>query len=71
MDFVRLEHQSVVIFLTGEGNGPKVIHEWMLALCGDAALSEYEMKYWSKWFKWGKESTEDYPCPRRLMEMTT
>jgi hypothetical protein len=30
VDFVRLEQQSVIKFLTKEGRGSKVIHEWIL-----------------------------------------
>jgi hypothetical protein len=48
---MRLEHQSIIKFFTKEGNGSKVIHEWILAVYGDAAPSEYQVKYWSKQFK--------------------
>jgi hypothetical protein len=48
MDFMKLEHQSVIKFLTKEVQEPKVIHEQMLAVYGDAAPSEYQIKYWSK-----------------------
>jgi hypothetical protein len=44
MDSVRLEHQSIMKFLTKEGTGPNIIHEWMLAVYGDAAPSEYQVK---------------------------
>jgi hypothetical protein len=37
MDFVGLEHQSIIKFLTNETNGPNIIHEWMLAVYDDAA----------------------------------
>jgi len=43
----------------------------MLAVYGDAAPLEYQMKYWSKQVKWDRESTEDDPHPGRQMEVTT
>ena len=49
----------------------KVIHERMLAVYGDSALPEYQVKYWSKQFKWGRESIEEDPRPERPVEVTT
>lgn len=62
---MRLEHRYNITFLDKEGNGPKVIRERMLAVYGVAEPSEYEMKYWSKQLKWGRESIEDEPRPGR------
>lgn len=47
MDLQKLEHRSVIKFLTREGNGPKVIHERLVAVYGDSAPSEYQVKFWS------------------------
>jgi hypothetical protein len=41
MYFIRLEHQSIMKFLTREGDAPKVIHEWMMAVYSDAVPSKY------------------------------
>jgi len=51
--------------------GPKVICEQKLALYDDAALSEYQVKYWSKQFKWGRKSIKDDPHPGKLVEVTS
>jgi hypothetical protein len=43
----------------------------MLAVYGDAALSKYQVKYWSKQFKWDIESTKDDPHLGRTVEVTS
>jgi hypothetical protein len=42
-----------------------------LSVCGDAASSKYQVKYWLNHFKWGRESIEDDCCPGRPVEVTT
>lgn len=71
MDLQKLEHRSVMKFLVKEGNGPKVIHERMLAVYGDSAPSEYQVKFWCKQFKWGRQSIEDDPRTGRPADATT
>ena len=57
-----LEFRSVLKFLMKEGKKPKEIHEKMNAVCGDVSSSYYQVKFWSKQFKWGMESIEDDSC---------
>ena len=54
-----LEQRSVIKFLTKEGKKPKEILERMVAVYGESAPSYYKVKFWSKQFKWGRESIED------------
>jgi hypothetical protein len=49
--------------LTNEQKGPKVIHEQLLAVYGDAAPTEYQVKYRSKQLKQGTESAKAAPYP--------
>lgn len=70
MENLSLEHRSVIKFLTLEGNGPKAIHERLLAVYGDSSPSRYVVKYWSKQFKWGRTSVENDPRPGRPVEAT-
>jgi hypothetical protein len=56
-----LEQRSVIKFLTKEGKKPKEILERMVAVYGEYAPSYYKVKFWSKQFKWGRESIEDDP----------
>ena len=61
-----LEQRSVIKFLTKEGKKPKEILERMVTVYGESAPSYYKVKFWSKQFKWGRESIEDDPhtgCP--------
>ena len=60
---------SIRYQIPNEGNGSKV--ERMLAVYGDNAPSEYQVKYWSKQFKWGRKSIEDDPRSGRPVEVTT
>lgn len=71
MDLQKLEHRSVIKFLTKQGKGPKEIREEMLTVYGDATPSEFQVKYWSKQFKWGRDSIADDPRPGRPLEATT
>jgi len=66
-----LKQRSVIKFLTKEGNKPKEILERMVAVYGDAVLSYYKVKFWSKQFKWGRESIEDDPHTGRPVEATS
>jgi hypothetical protein len=47
--------------LTKKGNGPKVLHQKMIAVYGNAAPSLFQIKLWSEHFHWGRDSTV---CPR-------
>lgn len=71
MDQAKLEHRAVIKFLTKEGTGPKDIHSRMLAVFGDSAPSYFQVKYWSKQFKWGRKSIEDDPRSGRPVEVTS
>ena len=51
-----LEQRSVVKFLTKEGKKPKEIFESMVVVYEESSPSYYKVKFWSKQFKWGKES---------------
>jgi transposase len=65
-----LEQRSVIKFLT-KGKKPKEILECMVAVYGESAPSYYKVKFWSKQFKWGRESTEDDPHTGRPVEATS
>ena len=54
-DLVRC---TVIKFLTKEAKKPKEIHERMNAVYGDVSPSYYQVKFWSKQFKWSRESIE-------------
>ena len=56
-----LEQRSVVKFLTKEGKKPKEILERMVVVYGESTPSYYKVKFWSKQFKWGRESIKDDP----------
>lgn len=66
-----LEHRSVIKFLTKEGKKPKEIHERLVAVYGEDAPSSYKVKFWSKQFKWGRESIEDDPHTGRPVEASS
>jgi hypothetical protein len=40
----------------------------MVAVYGESAPSYYKAKFWSKQFKWGRESIEDDPHTGRPVE---
>ncbi|RZB40204.1 HTH 29 domain containing protein [Asbolus verrucosus] len=42
----------------------------MSAVYGEDGPSLYQIKFWSKQFKWGRESVEDDPRPGRPAEAT-
>ena len=65
-----LEQRSVIKFLT-KGKKPKEILERMVAVYGESAPSYYKVKFWSKQFKWGRESIEDGPQTGRPVEATS
>jgi hypothetical protein len=56
---------------TKEGKKPKEILERMVAVYGESAPSYYKVKFWSKQFKWGRESIEDDPHTGLLVEATS
>ena len=59
MNMRELELRFVIKFLTKEGKNQKKIHERMNALYCDVSPSYYQVKVWSKEFKWGRESIEE------------
>jgi transposase len=56
-----LEYRSVIKFLTKEGHQPKTIRERMVPVYGNDAPPYYTIKFWSKRFRWGRESIDDDP----------
>ena len=65
-----LEQRSVTKVLTREGKKPNEILERMVAVYGEFAPSYCKVKFWSKQFKWGRESVEDDPDTGRPVEVT-
>ena len=59
MNIRDLELCSVIKLLTKEGKKPKEIHERMNAVYDDVSRSYYQVKFWSKKFKWGRELIEN------------
>jgi len=43
----------------------------MVEVYGESAPSYYKMKFWSKQFKWRRESIEDQPHTGRPVEATS
>ena len=68
---LNLEQRSVVKFLTKEGKKPKEILERMVVVYGGSAPSYYKVKFWSKQFKWGRESIKNDPHTGRPVEATS
>ena len=66
-----LELRSVIKFLTKEGKKPKEIHERINAVYGDISPSYYQVKFWFKQFKWGRESIEDDSRSGRPVEASS
>ena len=58
MNMSDLELRSVIKFLNNEGKETKEIHESMNAVYSDVSPFYYQVKFWSKQFKWGRESIE-------------
>ena len=71
MSDLKLEHRSVMKFLSKEGSSPKNIHERMVAVYGENSPSYYQVKFWCKQFKWGRESIHDDPKCGRPLEART
>ena len=44
MSETKVEHRSVIMFLTKEGNGPKAIHERMVAVQGVSSVGVSRIK---------------------------
>ena len=66
-----LQLRSVIKFLTKEGKKPKEIHEMMSAVYGEVSLTYYQVKFYFKQFKWGRESIEDYSRSGRPVEASS
>jgi hypothetical protein len=66
-----LEQRSVVKFLTKEGKKQKEILERMVVVYEESAPSYYKVKFWSKQFKWGRESIKDDPHTGLPVEATS
>jgi len=66
-----LEQRSFTKFLTKEGKKPKEIFERMVEVYGESAPSYCKVKFWSKQFKWGRESIEGDPHTGRPVEATS
>jgi hypothetical protein len=66
-----LEQRSVIKFLSKEGKKPKEILERKVAVYGESAPSYCKVKFWSKHFKWEKESIEDDPHTVRPVEVNS
>jgi len=45
--------------------------ERMVAVYGESVPSYYKVKFWSKQFKWGRESIEDVPHTGRPVDATS
>ena len=58
-------------FLTKEGKKPKEILKRMVTVYGESAPSYYKEKFWSKQFKWGRDSIEDDPHTGHPVEVTS
>jgi len=66
-----LEQRSVIKFLTKEGKKLKEILERMVAVYGESTPSYYKVKFWSKQFKWGRESIENDPHTGSPVDVTS
>ena len=58
MNMRDLELLSMMTFLTNEEKKPKEIHERENDVYGEVSPSYYQVKFWSKQFKWGWESID-------------
>ena len=60
MNMMDLELHSMIKFLTNEWKKPKEIHERINAVYGHVLhhYYRYQIKFWSKQFKWGRETIE-------------
>lgn len=67
----KIEHRAVIKFLTKEGNTPKEILDRMTAVYGECSPSYKTIKFWSKQFKWGRNSLEDDPRTGRPISVTS
>ena len=65
MNMRNFELRSMIKFLTKE------IHEMMNAVYGDVSPSYYQAKFWSKIFKWGRESIEEDSCSDQPVESSS
>uniref|UniRef100_A0A8D2LVX9 Mos1 transposase HTH domain-containing protein n=1 Tax=Varanus komodoensis TaxID=61221 RepID=A0A8D2LVX9_VARKO len=57
----KIEHHTVIKFLTKQGKSQKIIHEEMMAVYQDSAPSLSTVQKWSSELKRGRESIEDDP----------
>ena len=66
-----LEQRSVIKFLTKEGKKPKrYLNAWWQFM-GSLPLLTTKRNFWSKQFKWRRESIEDDPHTGRPVEVTS
>ncbi|CAF2788252.1 unnamed protein product [Rotaria sp. Silwood2] len=67
MENQKLEHRSVIKFLTLEGYSPSTIYERMVVVYGDRAPSRTTVFEWVHRFKDGKLNIKDGPkCGRPI-----
>ena len=71
MDVDRIEHRSVIKFLTKEGESAKGIHNRMVAVYGDTAPKYSTVAKWAAEFKHGRDSLIDDPRSGRPSEVIT
>ena len=61
----------MIKFLIKEGKNPKEIHGRMNTVYGNVSLSYYQIKFWSKQFKWDRKSIEDDSRSGRPVEASS
>ncbi|KAF2890828.1 hypothetical protein ILUMI_15345 [Ignelater luminosus] len=71
MSDLKLERRSVIKFLSKGGSGPLNIPERMVVVFEKNTPSNFQVKYWCKQFRWGRESINDDPKCERPLEART
>ena len=69
MDVDRIEHRSVIKFLTKEGESGKGIHNRMVVVYGDTVPKYSIVAKWAAEFMHGRDSLKDDPRSERPMEV--